>query len=90
MEEINLEELWPARDAFGDRLPRPWVVDIVGHARGKAKPPRDRKIVRATTREGAIRTAREYSYMKRGTAHARLAHPVKDLGMKAVKNKACT
>ena len=59
-----------------------WVVTLDNLS--KTNPKKDRKIVRAATREGAIATARAYSITFRATrSHvtARLADPVLDLGM---------
>ena len=79
---FTLNDLWPEFDGFGYRLSRPWVVTLVHQV--KRQPVRHNMLVRATTEEGAKRTAREHapaSVPKRTSAYARLAHPVNDMGM---------
>lgn len=59
-----------------------WVVELVARRSLRIKQERDTKYVRAMTREGAIRCARFYSWMrdaKCASAYARLATPA-DLG----------
>ena len=69
--DFNPKEYWATRDK------KVWVVRLVGPGK---KPRRDTKYVRASTEQGAIRTARYFSSMKRVSwAFAELATP-KDLG----------
>lgn len=65
-------------DAFWENKERKiWVVTLFPRNRK----PRDQKIVRAKTRDGAIKTAQENSVYKSFlNSSARLANPVSDLG----------
>lgn len=67
-------------DAFWKNKERKiWVVTLFP----KGRKPRDQKIVRAKTRDGAIRTAKENSiYKSFSSASVRFANPVSDLGCK--------
>lgn len=60
--------------------PRIWVVTLIAKKRGEKKERRDTKYVRATTQEGAVRTAKAHSMLPlNASAYARHATP-QDLG----------
>lgn len=73
--DFNAEAYWETREK------KVWVVVLYQRKRGSRKRERtDRKIVRACTKEGAIKTARFFSSLpKIVAARARLATPY-DLG----------
>lgn len=71
---MTLEQFWSTREK------KTWVVTLMAFGRRSKLESSDTKYVRASTREGAIRIARENSSLKNAEASARLAHPEKDLG----------